>query len=561
MKIALAQIDPTVGDFTGNLAKIVAASRRAADLGARLTVYSELAICGYPPADFLEKPSFLARCRSAVDDLAVATRDLPTAVLAGVALPTGRDDGKSGVPADGSSSVGCKHAYNAAVLLDRGQLLLEQSKRLLPFYDVFDEQRYFSAAGAQKVIDFDGVRLAVTICEDAWNDKNFWPRRLYAVDPMEELMREHPDLHINISSSPFWHGKRTVRRQMLAAIARRDSIPVLMCNQVGGNDSLIFDGSSLALNARGELIAQAASFHEDLVLVDPFNAPPAPAPEDDDTEAAYRALVLGTRDYVRKCGFGKAIVGLSGGIDSALVAAIAAEALGPENVIGIGMPSPYSSAGSIDDSRQLALNLGIRFETIGISSLFAEFNQALEPLFAGLPAGITEENIQPRIRGTILMALSNKFGALVLTTGNKSEMAVGYCTLYGDMVGALAVIGDLVKTRVYAVCRWLNREREIIPEAVLTKPPSAELRPGQMDTDSLPPYDVLDPILEAYVERYETPERIARQCGFPLDLVQQVVRLVERSEYKRQQAAPVLKVTSKSFGMGRRFPIAVKVQV
>lgn len=547
MKIALAQIDPTVGDFTGNLDKIVATSRRAAGLGARLTVFPELAICGYPPADFLEKPSFLARCRTAVDELAAATSDLPTAVLTGVALPTGRDDGK--------------HAYNAAVFLDRGQLLLEQYKRLLPFYDVFDEQRYFSPASAQKVIAFEGIRLAVTICEDAWNDKNFWPRRLYAVDPMEELMCEHPALHINLSSSPFWHGKRAIRREMLAAIARRDSIPVLLCNQVGGNDSLIFDGSSLALNNRGELIAQAASFEEDLVLVDPFSAPPVLAPEDDATEAAYRALVLGTRDYVRKCSFRKVIVGLSGGIDSSLVAAIAADALGPENVIGIGMPSPYSSSGSIDDSRQLAANLGIHFEIIGISTLFADFNQALDPLFAGLPADITEENIQPRIRGTLLMALSNKLGALVLTTGNKSEMAVGYCTLYGDMVGALAVIGDLIKTRVYSVCRWLNREREIIPETVLTKPPSAELRPGQMDTDSLPPYDVLDPILEAYVERYETPECIADDHGFPLDLVQKVVRLVERSEYKRQQAAPILKVTSKSFGLGRRFPIAVKVQV
>ncbi len=547
MKIALAQIDPTVGDFTGNLDRIVAASRRAAEQGARLTVFSELAICGYPPADSLEKPSFLARCRSAVDELALATRDLPTAVLAGVALPAGCEDGKK--------------AFNAAVLLDRGQLLLEQHKRLLPFYDVFDEQRYFSPSEPQKVVELEGVRLAITICEDAWNDKNFWPRRLYSVDPMEELMRQHPALHINISSSPFWHSKRAVRREMLAAIARRDGIPVLMSNQVGGNDSLIFDGSSLALNAHGELIAQAASFQEDLVVVDPFHAPPIQLPEDDDTEAAYRALVVGTRDYVRKCGFRKALVGLSGGIDSALVAAIATEALGAENVIGVGMPSPYSSCGSIDDSRQLAANLGIRFETLSISGLFAEFTQTLEPLFAGMEPDTTEENIQPRIRATLLMALSNKFGALVLTTGNKSEMAVGYCTLYGDMVGALAVIGDLVKTRVYAVCRWLNRGREVIPAAILQKPPSAELRPGQMDTDSLPPYDVLDPIVEAYVERYETPERIAQEHGFSLDLVQQVVRLVERSEYKRQQAAPVLKVTSKSFGMGRRFPIAVKVQV
>jgi NAD+ synthetase len=546
VKIALAQIDPTVGDFTGNLEKILAASRRAADSGARLTVFSELAICGYPPADFVEKPSFLARCRAAVEDLAAATRDLPTAVLAGVALPAGRDD--------------VKPAFNAAVLVDRGQLLLEQHKRLLPFYDVFDEQRYFSPSGPQKVVDFEGLRLAVSICEDAWNDKNFWRRRLYTIDPMEELMRQSPSLHINLSSSPFWHNKRAVRREMLAAIARRDAIPVLMCNQVGGDDSLIFDGSSLAFNARGELIAQAASFQEDLVVVDPFNASPVSLPEDDETEAAYRALVLGTRDYVRKCGFRKVIVGLSGGIDSALVAAIATEALGAENVIGIGMPSPYSSSGSVDDSRQLASNLGIRFEAISISELFADFNRALAPLFTGLPPDITEENIQPRIRGTILMALSNKLGALVLTTGNKSEMAVGYCTLYGDMVGALAVIGDLVKTRVYAICHWLNRNQEKVPAAILSKPPSAELRPGQMDTDSLPPYEVLDPIVEAYVERYETPECIAQEHGFPLDLVQQVVRLIERSEYKRQQAAPVLKVTSKSFGMGRRFPIAVKVQ-
>ncbi len=547
MKIALAQINPTVGDFTGNLDKIASVSRRAADQGARITVFSELAICGYPPADFLEKPSFLTRCRAAVDELAAATRELPTAVLAGVALPAPAGAGKP--------------AVNAAVLLDRGRLLLEQHKHLLPFYDVFDEQRYFCPARSQQVIELDGVRLAITICEDAWNDKSFWPRRLYSIDPMEELMAQHPALHINLSSSPFWHSKRELRRQMLAAIARRDRIPVLMCNQVGGNDSLIFDGSSLALNGRGELIAQAASFAEDLVIVDPCHAEPLPEPPSDDTEAAYQALVLGTRDYLHKCGFRQAVIALSGGIDSALVVAIAAEALGPENVLAVGMPSPYSSQGSIDDSRRLASNLGIRFELISITDLFRGFTQALSPLFAGRAEDITEENIQPRIRGTLLMALSNKLNALVLTTGNKSEMAVGYCTLYGDMVGALAVIGDLVKTRVYAVCRWLNRNREVIPTAILEKPPSAELRPGQMDTDSLPPYEVLDPILEAYVERYETPEHISAAHGYPLDLVRQVVRLVERSEYKRQQAAPVLKVTSKSFGLGRRFPIAVKVQV
>ena len=547
MKIALAQINPTVGDFTGNLEKIVSASQRAAEMGARLTVFSELAVCGYPPADFLEKRSFLARCQTAVEELAAATSGLPTAVLAGVALAAPHEAGKP--------------AVNAAVLLDGGHLLLEQHKRLLPFYDVFDEQRYFYPSRPQQVVELEGVRLAVTICEDAWNDKNFWPRRLYSVDPIEELMRQNPAVHINLSSSPFWHSKRAIRRQMLAAIARRDHVPVLMCNQTGGNDSLIFDGSSLALNAKGELIAQAASFKEDLVLVDPFDAARIPDPPEDDSEAAYRALVMGTRDYVRKCGFHKVLVSLSGGIDSALVAAIAAEALGAENVLCIGMPSPYSSAGSINDSRQLAANLGIRFEVIGISSLFQEFTHALEPVFTGLKPDTTEENIQSRIRGSLMMALSNKFSALVLTTGNKSDMAVGYCTLYGDMVGALAVIGDLVKTRVYAICGWLNREGEVIPSAILEKPPSAELRPEQKDTDSLPPYDVLDPILEAYVERYETPEHIAQAHGFPLELVQQVVRLVERSEYKRQQAAPVLKVTSKSFGMGRRFPIAVKVQV
>ena len=547
MKIALAQINPTVGDFAGNLEKIVASSRRAAEGGARLTVFSELCICGYPPADFLEKPSFLARCRTAVDELAQATASLSTAVAVGVALPANADSGK--------------RAVNAAALLDRGQVLLEQHKRLLPFYDVFDEQRYFAAARSQRVVELDGVRLAVTICEDAWNDKNFWPRRLYSADPMEELMSQRPDVHINLSSSPFWHGKRAMRREMLAAIAKRDRIPVLMCNQVGGDDSLIFDGSSLALDARGEPIAQAASFDEDVVVVDPFSAQPIAPAEEDDTAAAYRALVLGTRDYVRKCGFGKALIALSGGIDSALVACIAKEALGAQNVLGVGMPSPYSSPGSIDDSRRLAANLGIRFETIGITGLFNEYNEALEPMLHGTRPDITEENIQSRIRGTLLMALSNKFGALVLTTGNKSEMAVGYCTLYGDMVGALAVIGDLVKTRVYAVCRWLNRSGELIPQPILDKPPSAELRPGQKDTDSLPPYEVLDPILEAYVERYETPECIARAHGLAPDLVQQVVRLVERSEYKRQQAAPVLKVTSKSFGSGRRFPIAVKVQV
>jgi NAD+ synthase (glutamine-hydrolysing) len=552
VKIALAQINPTVGDFTGNLAKIISASQRAAGSGARLTVFSELVLCGYPPADLLDKPSFLARCTSAVEELREATASLPTAILIGTALPAPAGSGKP--------------AVNAAILIDKGQILLEQHKMLLPFYDVFDEQRYFSPATSQRVIDFEGERLAITICEDAWNDKDFWPNRFYPIDPVEDLMRQKPTILLNISASPFWHSKREIRQKMLAAIATRHSIPVFLCNQVGGNDSLIFDGSSFGIAPDGTLLAQAASFAEDIVMAEsgtPTGASPiAPASiADAETEAAYQALVLGTRDYVEKTGFHKILLALSGGIDSALVAAIAVDALGANNVLCIGMPSPYSSSGSIDDSRNLAANLGVRFEVLSISSIFEQFTSTLDPFFAGTQAGLAEENIQPRIRGTLIMALSNKLNALVLTTGNKSEMAVGYCTLYGDMVGALAVIGDLVKTRVYALSRWVNRNGEIIPEAILTKAPSAELRPDQKDTDSLPAYEVLDPILEAYVERYETTSQIVDSYGFDPAIVEHVVHLVERTEYKRQQAAPVLKLTAKSFGSGRRFPIAAKAQV
>ena len=552
MKIALAQINPTVGDFTGNLAKIISASQRAAGSGARLTIFSELVLCGYPPADLLDKPSFLARCATAVDELRQATATLPTAVLIGVALPAPAGSGK--------------RAVNAAVLMDKGQILLEQHKMLLPFYDVFDEQRYFAPATSQRVVEFEGERLAITICEDAWNDKNFWPQRLYPIDPVEDLMRQKPTVLVNISASPFWHGKRDIRRHMLFTIARRHKIPVFLCNQVGGNDSLIFDGSSFGLAADGTLLAQAASFREDIVMADsatPTGVSPMPlgSKADAESEAAYQALVLGTRDYVLKTGFSRVLVSLSGGIDSALVTAIAVDALGAENVLTIGMPSQYSSTGSVDDSRKLAANLGVRFETMPIAGLYEEYAHTLESLFTGTRPDLTEENLQSRIRATLMMALSNKFSSLVLTTGNKSEMAVGYCTLYGDMAGALAVIGDLVKTRVYALSRWVNRNGEVIPEAILTKAPSAELRPDQKDTDSLPPYEVLDPILEAYVERYETTAQIAAAYGFPSSIVEHVVHLVERTEYKRQQAAPVLKVTPKSFGMGRRFPIAARVQV
>jgi len=548
VKIALAQINPTIGDFTGNVEKILDFSRRAAEGGADLVLFPELAVCGYPPADFLDKPSFVKRSEEAIAEIAQATADLPIASIVGYVTPAQAGTGK--------------RVMNSAALIRDGEVAFVQSKMLLPFYDVFDDQRYFAPAEKQHLCHLSGKRVALTICEDTWNDKNFWQKRLHSVDPVEELMREGGEIILNIAASPYWRGKRKTRREMLAAIARHHCAPVVMVNQVGGNDSLLFDGSSLVIAADGTIIAQAKSFEEDLIFAD-LGASTGDLhwQTENVDEAVYNALVMGTRDYVRKCGFSQAIIGLSGGIDSALVATIAVDALGKENVLGVGMPSPYSSTGSIEDSRKLAENLGIRFEMIPINSLFAEYNKALEPLFTGRKPDITEENIQSRTRGNLLMALSNKFNALVLTTGNKSEMSVGYCTLYGDMVGALAVIGDLVKTHVYALSRFVNRDGERIPVATIEKPPSAELRPGQMDTDSLPPYDVLDPILEAYVERYETPEEIAKKQHVDLQLVRKVVKLVERSEYKRQQAAPVLKVTVKAFGPGRRFPIAVKVQV
>ena len=578
MKIALAQINPTVGDFSGNVRLILGFAARAADAGADLVVFPELAVCGYPPADLLEKRSFLDRARQGLDEIAARTSSGP-AILCGAVLPTG--------PVEGKHAEG-KYARNVAALLCGGRVSFLQQKMLLPFYDVFDEQRYFEPATEQTLTVLDGQPLAITICEDAWNDKGFWARRLYAIDPVDELMRQWralpdplavlPRLILNISASPFWCGKPLLRRNMLSVLAGRHNAIVAMVNQVGGNDSLVFDGSSIVLAPNGEVIAQAASFREDLIVFDTAHfdtAATQPVPhaiesasesEFEETVATWNALVLGTRDYVRKCGFSKALLGLSGGIDSALVAAIAVEALGAENVLGVGMPSEFSSTGSIDDARALTENLGIRYELVAIQDVFTQYQRTLEPLFAGTPFGLAEENLQSRIRGGLLMALSNKFGALVLTTGNKSEMSTGYCTLYGDMVGALAVIGDVFKTRVYALSRYANREREAIPRATMEKPPSAELRPGQRDTDSLPPYEVLDPILEAYVERYASAEQIVvemKSAGHPVDLalVRRVLSLVERSEYKRQQAAPVLKVTPKSFGNGRRFPIAVKVEL
>jgi NAD+ synthase/NAD+ synthase (glutamine-hydrolysing) len=453
---------------------------------------------------------------------------------------------------------------NSAALLREGRIEFIQSKMLLPTYDVFDEMRNFAPAKSQQLFGFCGKQMALTICEDAWNDKRFWNRRLYGIDPVEELVRAGGNFVLNISASPFWLGKRELRRDMLAAIAKNQKVPVAMVNQVGGNDSLVFDGSSLVIAPDGQVIAQAKSFEEDLIYfdsqrLDPQNTSGDMHPQVVGEEAsAYEALVLGTRDYVHKCGFERAIVGLSGGIDSALTASIAADALGSENVIGVGMPGPYSSRGSIDDALELAGNLRIRFELISIQEIYEAVRQTLAPVFGELPQDVTEENIQSRARGLLLMSMSNKFGALVLSTGNKSELAVGYCTLYGDMVGGLAVISDVPKTLVYRLSAYVNSRRKVIPEATIEKPPSAELRPDQKDLDSLPPYDVLDAILEDFVEELCSAEQIARNRHFDLDLVRRVIRMIERSEYKRQQAAPGIKISAKAFGYGRRFPIAAK---
>ncbi|WP_047487456.1 NAD+ synthase [Terriglobus sp. TAA 43] len=553
MKIALAQLNPTVGDFKGNTARILDYAKRAGELGADLVVFPELAIPGYPPQDLLEDENFLAHCQRSLETIAQATLQpgMP-GILCGTALESTANPGK--------------HARNVAALCYDGKVQFVQQKMLLPFYDVFDEQRYFQPAESQSLVEFQGEVLAITICEDAWNDKDFWAERLYANDPVERLLTStlngrKPSLLLNISASPYWEGKQQIRRSMIGAIAKRHSVPAAMAAQVGGNDSLLFDGASFVVDSEGETVAAAKSFAEDLLLFD--TAPAAShtiAPVLDGVEAAWKALAMGIRDYVRKCGFSKVLIGLSGGIDSAVVAALAVDAVGKENVMGIGMPSEYSSSGSVDDALALAKNLGIRCEIIAIRETFNAMDKALEPVFAGTPFGLAEENMQARIRGTLLMSVSNKFGHLVLTTGNKSEMSVGYCTLYGDMVGALAVIGDVWKTKVYQLAHYANREREVIPENTISKPPSAELRPDQKDTDSLPPYEVLDPILQAYVERYESADEIVTSQGVDRERVEQVLRLVERSEYKRQQAAPVLKVTAKSFGTGRRFPLAARTR-
>ncbi|MGB9119077.1 MAG: NAD+ synthase [Candidatus Angelobacter sp.] len=546
MKIALGQINPTIGDFTGNSKKIIESSRQALALGAEMVLFPELAVCGYPPRDLLEKPAFVERNQQVIKEIAQAVPQIT--IVCGFVSPAKVETGKS--------------VMNSAAVLRQGAVQFVQSKMLLPTYDVFDEMRYFDPAESQKLLRLADKKFALTICEDAWNDKHFWHRRLYRVDPVDELLHAGGNMVLNISASPFHLGKRELRRQMLATIARDNKVPVLFVNQVGGNDSLIFDGSSMVIAPSGDIVAQAKSFEEDLVI---FNSETMQGEMHEQVPvgmpSAYAGLALGTRDYVRKCGFSKVVIGLSGGIDSALTAAIAVDALGKENVTGIAMPSQYSSEHSIRDARELACKLGIRFEVIAIGDIFDGYRKALAPLFAGKPEDVAEENIQSRIRGNILMAFSNKFGALVLTTGNKSEVGVGYCTLYGDMVGGLGVISDVPKTMVYELSRYVNSLKPVIPQSTIDKPPSAELRPGQKDSDTLPPYEVLDNILEDYVEDYHTAEQIAADRGYDVRVVRDVIRMIERSEYKRQQAAPGLKITPKAFGLGRRFPIAQKSEV
>jgi NAD+ synthase/NAD+ synthase (glutamine-hydrolysing) len=549
MKIALAQFDPTVGDFAGNTASILALAERAKQRGADLAVFSELCICGYLPQDLLERPAFIDRNQKELKQLA-----------AKIALPA--IVGFVGKNKNGTGN----GVANKAALISGGKVVFEQSKMLLPTYDVFDESRYFQPATEQKIFGFADEKLGITICEDVWNDKNFWAVRRYDRDPVTELAAQGTSVIINISASPYTIDKRALRLDMLRSIALSHQLPIVYVNQVGGNDSLIFDGASMALTMDGKVAAQAAAFEEDLVLFDTATGrgeireqPP------EEIAYAFQALVMGTRDYVHKCRFEKALVGLSGGIDSAVVAAIAVEALGAENVLGVAMPGPFSSEGSVEDAKALAQNLGVELKIIPISPVFDAYRTALKPAFGTRKADVTEENIQARIRGNYLMALSNKFGSMVLSTGNKSELAVGYCTLYGDMAGGLAVISDVPKLMVYELAKFINlkgareagtRQGEVIPRSTIEKPPSAELRPDQKDEDSLPPYHILDRILKAYIEDLRSPQEIADKYGFDLKLVREIALLVDRSEYKRKQAAPGLKITSRAFGFGRPFPIA-----
>src|SRR5258708_8901304 len=542
MKIALAQFNPTVRTFLGNPPPTQTLPHQPKQPATHLPVFTELCLCGYPPQDLLERPAFLDR--NAAELKALATK-IPVPSLVGYA---GRVKNSSG-----------KSVANKAALLRGGGFVFEQSRRWLPTSDVCDESRYFQPADKQVVYNFKDEKLGITICEDVWNDQNFWPTRLYERDPVVELSKQGISVLLNLSASPYTIDKKNLRFEMLRAIAKKQQRSVVDVNQVGGDDDLIVDGARMAITADGRVAAQALAFQEDLVLFDTVTGQgeirELPATE---IAYAYRALLTGTADYVRKCGFKKVLVGLSGGIDSAVVAAIAVDALGAENVLCVSMPGPFSSAGSKSYAATVAKNLGIHLIPLPTNNVFYEYKRTLAAAFGERPVDVTEENIQARIRGNYLMAISNKFGSMVLSTGNKSELAVGYCTLYGDMAGGLAIISDVPKLMVYELANWINRERELIPRSTIEKAPSAELRPDQKDEDSLPPYDVLDRILKAYIEDLRSPQEIADHYGFDLMLVRDIALMVDRNEYKRKQAAPGLKITSRSFGFGRPFPIAQK---
>jgi len=541
MRIGLLQLNATIGAFDKNRARLEEAYKEAVAKGAELVLAPELFLCGYPPRDLLLRDDFVDR---GLDCLKALTKTVGT-----VPLIVGYVDRNAMRPG--------RPLRNAAAVIQNGRVLYCVMKSLLPTYDVFDEDRYFEPAEKVFPIQIDGQKIALTICEDIWNDADFWPERRYRCDPVRELVDAGAKLIVNISASPWQRGKEGKRLEMLQRVARDERVPLVQVNTVGANDELIFDGHSVVLNARGTVLALGASFAEEVLVVD--TEPPFPIPEltlpANPEEQLFKALVLGVRDYVEKCGFKSVVLGLSGGIDSAIVAVIAAEALGAEKVWGVSLPSRYSSEGSLSDAEHLAKKLGIRYDVLPIGEPVADVEKTLESVFTGKPLDATEENIQSRMRGLLLMALSNKFGPLVLTTGNKSELAVGYCTLYGDMCGALAVIADVLKTEIYALSRWINRNEEIIPWNTIEKPPSAELRPNQTDQDSLPPYEVLDRILRHYVVDDADPKMLISE-GIAPEIVKDVLNKITFSEYKRRQAAPGLKVSPRAFGMGRRVPIA-----
>jgi len=537
MRIGIAQINGVVGDFPGNAKRILAAYRECLEKGAELVVTPEMSLVGYPPRDLVFKSQFVPKCLQALDYLADEIREVPL-IVGYVDFHTGQ--------------IG-KPFRNAAAWLEGGAVKARFWKTLLPTYDVFDERRYFEPGESCESFLWKGRRIGVTICEDIWTE-DYLQRPFYDRDPVAELSAKGIDLLINLSASPFHLGKPACRRQMLGDVAREAGIPVVYCNSVGGNDQLVFDGHSMLVDAMGNPVAQLGGFADECRVADVFSSGETEAIPTEDSEQVYDALVLGLRDYVGKCGFSTVCLGLSGGIDSALTAVIAADALGPENVRGLTMPSPYSSRGSVEDSFALAEKLGIRCDEVSISDAFAAVKRSMSPVFERKGEDVTEENMQARLRGLFLMSLSNKDNHLLLTTGNKSELAVGYCTIYGDMCGGLAVISDLPKTKVFEVSKWVNRDRERIPWNTITKPPSDELRPDQKDQDTLPEYDVLDAILELYVEQHLGAEEIVER-GFEETMVRWIQRRVDLNEWKRQQAAPGLRVTTKAFGIGRRMPI------